>query len=567
MNELREGFRQAYACLGAQAELLDRINVYPVADGDTGANLRISLAALRDCQGDGVTLAAQLRRAATGNSGNIAAAFLGELLVVENIDQLPQGVARGRDQAWRAVAVGQPGTMLSVFDSLAAELAKGEAIDGPAILAALQGAVLATTAALPDLRAAGVVDAGALAMFIFFDGFFRAIASGLPPRLPLAELFPGRLMIAVGFNQAISQSFCVDVLIRPDRAEQFSATAMAALGESVVVVADREQVKIHIHTDQPDRLRSTLAGMGEVVSWAAESLAQQPLAAPIGDGKIGGSHIVTDAAGSLPRYLAQRLGISLLDSYVVSGDSARPESLADAEAIYRLLRQGERVTTAQASLAERHEHFNSICEQYGHSLYLAVGSAFTGNYAAALAWKAGSPLGDRLDIIDSGAASGRLAVLALVVTRQAAEGLGGAALYRYAEAAAERCREYVFIDSLRYLVAGGRLSRSRGLVGDLLHLKPVISPEPSGVRKVGVVRNRAAQLRFALAKIAKEVVGQGRHLVLLQFSDNRPWVEEVAMPQVQALLPTAELLLLPLSLTSGVHMGPGTWSLAFAPLD
>ena len=52
MSNFREGFAAGYECLAAWADLLDRINVFPVADGDTGANLRISLAPLRDCKAD-----------------------------------------------------------------------------------------------------------------------------------------------------------------------------------------------------------------------------------------------------------------------------------------------------------------------------------------------------------------------------------------------------------------------------------------------------------------------------------------------------------------------------------
>ena len=61
--------------------------------------------------------------------------------------------------------------------------------------------------------------------------------------------------------------------------------------------------------------------------------------------------------------------------------------------------------------------------------------------------------------------------------------------------------EYVFIDELRYLVAGGRVSRAAGLFGDLMHMKPVISPTSAGVRKAGVVHNQQGQLSFALRKI------------------------------------------------------------------
>jgi hypothetical protein len=58
-------------------------------------------------------------------------------------------------------------------------------------------------------------------------------------------------------------------------------------------------------------------------------------------------------------------------------------------------------------------------------------------------------------------------------------------------------------------------------------------------------------------------------VVLLQYTDNEQWVKGTARQQIAALLPDAEILLVPLSLTSGVHMGPGTWSIAFssAPVE
>jgi uncharacterized protein len=53
--------------------------------------------------------------------------------------------------------------------------------------------------------------------------------------------------------------------------------------------------------------------------------------------------------------------------------------------------------------------------------------------------------------------------------------------------------------------------------------------------------------------------------VMLQYSDNRDWVEQTAAVRIRALLPAAEILFRPLSLTSGAHMGPGTWAVAFLP--
>jgi fatty acid-binding protein DegV len=82
------------------------------------------------------------------------------------------------------------------------------------------------------------------------------------------------------------------------------------------------------------------------------------------------------------------------------------------------------------------------------------------------------------------------------------------------------------------------------------------------VRKMGVTRSRKGQLAFALKKLREQAVGSAAPLILLQYSDNEEWLTKTVQPKVRELLPEAEILLTPLSLTSGVHMGPGTWAVA-----
>jgi hypothetical protein len=565
MSGLAGGFIAGYAGLSARADLLDRINVFPVADSDTGTNLRISLAPLRSCDGDRQRVVGQLRRAATGNSGNIAAAFFGELLLAEGTEDLTAAVIRGREQAWRAVAEPKAGTMLSVFDCLADVLARQplSAANCPTILAALQQAVLATTSVLPDLRAAEVIDAGALGMFVFFDGFFRHLTGQADDRRPLAELFPGRLAISATFYQETSDAYCVDAVIRPESGRTLAAGSLVGLGDSVVLLPGQEEVKLHIHTADPQGLRRRLGQFGEVLAWSDTSLHQIEEKTQVRPDNPGCLHIMTDAAGSLPREMARQYGISLLDSYIVAGDAARPESLCEPEEIYRRMRAGEKVTTAQASLVERQQQYRSVCEQYGPTLYLCVGSAYTGNYAAAAAWQKEHDREGLFEVVDTGAASGRLALIALLSARFARTARDAEAVRTRVRSLLDDCREFVFIDTLRYLVAGGRVSRAGGFFGDLLRMKPVITPTREGVRKLGVVRNRQAQSDFALNGLRREAAG-GNVLILLQYSDNRDWVEGAIATEIRTLLPTAEIILVPLSLTSGVHMGPGTWSLAFA---
>ena len=557
-----------YECLVAWSDLLDRINVFPVADGDTGTNLRISLAPLRDLGGGQQGVVDQLSRCATGNSGNIAAAFFREFIGAAAPEHLAKQAARGRDRAWQAVAAPRSGTMLSVFDALATmfEHDRWRTVYPEARRQLRQG-VVDGARHIPEVREAGVVDAGALAMFIFFDGFCQRLLGSAEISVAVLTLFAGRLHIADDFRATVNDQWCVDAVLATPNASAETLRALADLGESVVLLPDAQRVKIHVHTQEPARLRERLAGFGEVVDWADEAIATTgPGRLPDQD-SAQAVHILSDAAGSLTRELAGGAGISLLDSYIVADGQSRPESLCRPASIYRLLRAGGKVTTAQASTFERHQSYRRICEQLGRTIYLCVGSAFTGNVETALSWKKEYDHDDLLEVIDTGAASGRLGLIALLTARFARTAGSGAEVSAFARRRLGDCLEYVFIDQLKYLVAGGRVSRAGGFVGDLLHLKPVISPTGNMVRKEGMVRNRKGQLAFALARLAQFFSAADRPTIMLQFTDNEQWVIETVGGEIAALLPRAEVLVVPLSLTSGVHMGPGTWSVACGPVQ
>lgn len=566
MSDFRQSFAAGYGGLSAWADLLDRINVFPVADGDTGTNLRISLAPLRDLGEDRENIPELLARTATGNSGNIAAAFFREFCRAKSCADLAATAASGRNAAWQAIADPRAGTMLTVFDRLAKVLALPSdmtALYLPLSIA-MQDGVRATAQLLPELKAAGVVDSGALAMYVFFDGFFRQATQQKDASCSILDLFAGKLAINSSFRPEISDSYCVDAVIKMADKNAAVQDDIAAMGESVVVVKDEAMLKVHLHTADLDRLRGGLGSLGDIVHWSAEEIKQGNEEQYCQSVEKSALHIVTDAAGSMTRDMARQLGMTLLDSYIITGDSSRPESLYRPEQIYPLMRSGVKITTAQASNYERHQHYQSIGQQFGRSLYLCVGSAFTGNYDTVAAWKKEHDSDDLLQVIDTGAASGRLALIALLTARQARRIDRSDDVIAFARKAIADCEEFVFIDELKYLVAGGRVSRASGFFGDLLSMKPVISPTSEGVRKVGVVHSRKGQLAFAMAKLEQRFTSSAAPVVMLQYTDNEQWVGNIVRQQIKALLPAAEILLVPLSLTSGVHMGPGTWSIAFS---
>ncbi|SEM25649.1 hypothetical protein SAMN04489760_10853 [Syntrophus gentianae] len=580
---LSEALAAGVERLSAWADLLDSINVFPVADGDTGRNLVVSLAPLRNrtaWKEDGKGMAYRLLLSARGNAGNIAARFFSgflEYAIEKTAAALADGAENGRVQAWQAVADPKPGTMLTLFDALVESLQKippelnKEEIE--AIVRHLAEAVRSTPRLLPRLQEAGVLDAGALGMYLFFEGFFFFLAGGdrESPFIPLQQVFPEGLSLPSSFSAfcPTTSGYCLDVTLRTKDSPGKVLSLLAASGESVVVSTDREYLKVHLHTPDAASVRTELIQIAEVLSWKEDNLDNQTevfcasipkSASPI--------HIMTDAAGSLTRRQARQFGFTLLDSYVTLEEQSLPETHLDPAEVYSAMRRGIRAMTSQASLFERHQVYAQVLERFPRVLYLCVGSVFTGNVTTARDWKTRHDPEDRLLVLDTGAASGRLGLQALAVARFAQVAKDGDSVIAFAQMLQNRCEEYLFPDRLQYLATGGRLSRTGALLGDLLHVKPVISPTPEGAKKVGAVRNREEQLRFALDRLSgilPQPAGK-RLMIMLEYSDNLDWVNSEVREAFVLHAGGAEILIQPLSLTAGVHTGPGTWGMAFLTL-
>ena len=567
--------------LSAWADLLDRINVFPVADGDTGRNLVVSLAPLRRYDGDRGRVARALLLSARGNSGNIANRFMTEFIQADSAETLQAAAEQGRRQAWQAVHDPRPGTMLTLFDTLSGLLKENShALEasfrdedrcaekmlleawGRNALGRLEETVRSTPDFLPKLKAAGVVDAGALGMFLYFEGFFQRFLKMDSEFRPVTAVFPESLSISGSFQEEAESGYCVDAVLNSGRDAEEAVRALSAVSDSVVVTRDSDYLKIHLHTAARDAVRSRMESLGAVVKWEDDDLGVQTRSFRQ-PGVRQAIHIMTDAAGSVTREDARALGITLLDSYVTSGETCLPETHFDSSEIYAGMRRGIRTVTSQASVYERHQHYDSVIGLHEKVLYLCVGSVFTGNYDVATRWKRARDPGNRLTVLDTAAASGRLGLIALAAARLSMRTGDPEEVVRFAQETVARCEEYIFLDRLEYLAAGGRLSRTGAFFGDVLHMKPVISPLAEGAKKVGVVKNRTGQLAFALDRLNRKLAADGKALLMLEYSDNRSWVEDNVRPEIAARYRNAEILVRPISLTTGVHTGPGTWGLAF----
>jgi DAK2 domain fusion protein YloV len=299
----------ALAHLESRRQEVNDLNVFPVADGDTGDNmaltLRAVLAELDRLQGSdenrtideigreeivqSVARAALL--GARGNSGVILSQLIrgaAEELVSrpgQLIDATLIGaaLAKAADRAYASVRDPAEGTILTVAREMAhkivADLAHGP--QGPqfgpateqreqdrAIAAALEGAVHAGEDSvkrgpemLAALREAGVVDAGGYGLTIIFAGVVAALRGEEPP--PLDHHAPAR--ITHPEHSSLTYRFCTNFAVTgSDLRPNNFIPALEQLGDSVLVVGDPSTLKVHLHTDRPELATAVFADAGEV---------------------------------------------------------------------------------------------------------------------------------------------------------------------------------------------------------------------------------------------------------------------------------------------------------------
>ncbi|MEV4730775.1 DAK2 domain-containing protein [Saccharopolyspora sp. NPDC049426] len=254
----------AMSALSAEREAIDRINVYPVADGDTGTNLlqtmRAAVRTLDEAAPDtlGGVFAALAKGAlggACGNSGMLLSQAIRGVAEQLRDCETADGVAwrealrRAEELAWQAVAEPQEGTVLSVLRAAArgAQHAEDLAEVVRASTRAAIDALAATPAQLPVLSEAGVVDAGGRGLVILLDALHAVVVDGewLAPNSPLpAE--SDRLEHESSFDYEVMY------LLADTDAERAEALRgrLGELGDCVSVVGDgADSWAVHVHCD------------------------------------------------------------------------------------------------------------------------------------------------------------------------------------------------------------------------------------------------------------------------------------------------------------------------------
>ena len=288
--------------IAEKKEQANELNVFPVPDGDTGTNMSMTMGAAKDemqrlsepslAKAADATASALLR-GARGNSGVILSLlFRGMAKKLREKDEadgrdFALALREGVDTAYKAVMKPAEGTILTVTRVAAqhaVELCQADPTLSvmavfEAVLERGQTALQETTEQNPVLEKAGVVDAGGFGFLTIFEGMFDAFR-GIHKERQIDTAEPQRAAADFGAisDEDITFTYCTEFIAeRKDKARNVGRmrALLNEIGDSLVVVEDDDIVKVHVHTDQPNKALEEGLKFGPLLTVKIENMREQ----------------------------------------------------------------------------------------------------------------------------------------------------------------------------------------------------------------------------------------------------------------------------------------------------
>ena len=573
--------------VAAGRDEINRINVFPVPDGDTGTNFSLTLRSVADALravGDASlqdTAKAMARGAvlgARGNSGMMLAHFLlgfadalGDRLTANAVD-IAAAIRTGSDRLYASLDDPREGTILTVAREAAAAAERVATPDMDIgdfmhrLLDEGEVALARTPELMAVLKEAGVVDAGGKGFVRMIEGVVRFIEGD--PILPAEPISAGDLMSPAALAEVAAErdfQYCTEVMVRGEQIPPANEVrqVMRTFGGSLQVLVAGNLLKVHVHTDTPEAVFTYAARWGTVEATKADDMRAQHRELSHADRRPVA--VVTDSSADLSDSVLDRHHIALVPLQVMFGDEVFQDRVQlKPEEFYRRLRVSRALpTTSQPTPADFVRVLRDARGEADEVVAVLLSSTLSGTYQSAqAAVKAAGLTG--IHLVDSASASFGVGLLALRGAELAESGLKAADVAKELERLRGQSGCLVTVDRFDNLIRSGRVTRGKAWLAGMLDVKPILSLDATGrIQPVDRVRGRDNLVPKVLSLLEKRLTPRPR---AIRFGIAHAEAPDVAERVRTALVAAYQPRDCFVSLATGVlgtHVGAGAWAVFY----
>ncbi len=586
------------ACDYAQSQRseLNRINVFPVPDGDTGTNLALTVRAIGDHLRDnterdvGVVAHDAAQAAVLGARGNCGMmlshfllGFAESVKGQERISTEEFGVALGAgvEKLYDALENPVEGTILSVMRDSAEAARTSRATDFVPLVTEVVKEARASLARTPDqlavLKKAGVVDAGAKGFVSILEGVLMLV-EGVTVAV-VADAAGGEGLAAAMAEYPAEEEqyrFCTEALVRGDSlpTQREVQAVLREHGDSLIVIRSEDVLKVHVHTDEPEDVFTYLRTVGSLVTHKAEDMQVQHETIGRSGGHIQLARrpvaVVTDSACDLSEEVVRAHGIRVLPMSLVDGDRTYRDGvdLSATDFHARLASSDALPTTSQPAPAEFLEAFEQAAEEGESIIGVFVSSTLSGTVGAAEV-AARRVEGVPIRVTDSLGASLLQGLLTLKAAELGEIGWGADAIADELVRIRRQSGILFTVSTFDRLIASGRVGRGKALLGRFLGLKPILGLTPEGEvvafgKAFGDKRARPELLRL----VREQVPATAKKVRFGIVQVGLPGIVDSVARELRATYgDNIDVLSAPATPVIATHTGLGAWGVAYLVED
>lgn len=577
----------------ANEQDLNRINVFPIPDKDTGSNLKRTIQPiLEDIPVEEPSIGECSRRiadaavaSAMGYSGIIFSQFLSGFAEGAanqkriSVEEFVRAAAQGTAKAYNSLDTPVEGTLLSVLKAWSDEvkILSGDSDDIAVLLKEslikAQAALQKTIEQLDVLRKHKVVDAGGKAFVCFLEGIVDYIEKGRLESALAQRQKRQHKDKEVGKKGEVR--FCAECCVHGQSLDiEELAKKLSALGQDLIFYGSLNFAKIHIRTDDPGEIFSCASEFG---SLSAKKIFQFVPDQPAGE-KLSLA-LVSDTTCDLSDDCVEShsiyfvpIKIQVMDRVFTDRQTIIPERFYELMAASPSLPK-----TSQPGLLDFQKAFTHLLAHYRTLLSVQLSGRLSGTFQTA-AQAARSVDANRITVIDSRTTSVGLGLVAMEGLRALKEGLDIHEVVSRVNMAINNGEIFVGIPTLKYLVQGGRVSKAKGLIGKLLNINPILTINREGaLEPIGKTRGQkkleqkileiaAEKLRKAKENLSGNGQSKGQKEAF-SFSvavvhSNAPQLGNRVAEKIKILLGIEAAMVMNACPGLGAHIGPGAVAVA-----
>ena len=568
----------------SRQEYLNKINVFPVPDGDTGTNMAYTLTtieegirdkAYKDIKRMSMAIADSALDGARGNSGAILAQFfVGFADGIKEKSSLTakefaEAVIHAKNYAYDALTHPREGTILSVMKAWAESLLESCNSSKDILLMLSKGLKDAQTSLeetpkhLDVLAKAGVLDAGAQGFVDMLEGVHNYITSGKIIESELQVIEEEDESIDIIVNE--KYRYCTECIIIGDEIHRRKLQEkLMDLGDSIVLAGTKAKAKVHIHSDLPREVFSVCSKYGTVTNEKTDDMIKQQSDAHKEHFPIA---VIVDSGCDLPEEILESLNIHVIPVRLNFGDVHYVDkvSLTSQEFWKEMKNNPIHPQTSQPSPGDFRRQYQFLSSHYDSAISIHIPKKLSGTFQSAVtASKTVSNF--PIEVSDSINGSVGMGLVAMSAAEAVQDGKNFNEVCKILENAINNTTIYIGFDKLDNVVKGGRISHTVKKIANFFRINPIITFKEEGIKTIGITfgnNNKADKFKkFAESKIPKNQnfrVGIA-HTQMKKIASK--WSKDL-----QKRFGDDNVVLTEVGPALGVHSGPGSLIFAIQTLD